>query len=105
MQSAHLIPRPFPSGKALDALNGPIVIGDVLTASTAQPNAVAGLQPVKGDDWRDIHDSMEVLMGAILRATGWFFEELVLERRPNQIWASPCMRVLTTAPSPLPTGA
>jgi hypothetical protein len=104
MQSAHLIPRPFPSGKALDALNGPIVMGEVLTASTAQPNAVAGLQPIKGDDWRDISDSMERLMGAILRATGWCFEELVLERPLNLIWAPrlACTCSARRAPSPLP---
>jgi hypothetical protein len=104
MQSAHLIPRPFPSGKALDALNGPIVMGEVLTASTAQPNAVAGLQPIKGDDWRDISDSMERLMGAILRATGWCFEELVLERPLNLIWAPrlACTCSARRAPSPSP---
>ena len=104
MQSAHLIPRPFPSGKALDALNGPIVMGEVLTASTAQPNAVAALQPIKGDDWRDISDSMERLMGAILRATGWCFEELVLERPLNLIWAPrlACTCSARRAPAPSP---
>lgn len=82
IESPLLIPRPCPSGKGLEEPG----VAEALTASSGTPHTTAGPASAKGDDWRDITESVHQLRTALVRATSWHCEELVLEviRLPRQ---------------------